>query len=58
MKTEKQRIRKELAARIRESRAWLIAAKKASRLVPCIASINRFEGEINAFRVASKITGK
>ena len=48
---EKQRIRKAIAAEIRDSRDWLrfAKAKGDARL------IHRFTGEINAFRTAAKI---
>ena len=49
--SEKQRIRNEIAAEIRDSRDWLrfAKAKGDARL------IQRFTGEIDAFRTAVKI---
>ena len=51
MITEKQRIRKAIAAEIRDSREWLRAAKKNRDAI----GIQRFTGEIDAFRTAVKI---
>jgi hypothetical protein len=53
-KTDKIRIRNEIASEILDSRAWLKVSKK-THSKQCIA---RFEGEISAFRIAGKIIGK
>jgi hypothetical protein len=53
-KTEKTRIRNEIAEEIRDSRIWLkIAMRHGDK-----SEIARFGGEVNAFRMAGKIIGK
>ena len=55
--TEKQRIRKELAAEIRDTRAWLRLARKIQETVR-FEYIKRFKGQINGLRMAGFIVGK
>ena len=54
---EKQRIRKELAAEIRDTRAWLRLARKIQE-TGRFEYINRFKGQINGLRMAGFIVGK
>jgi hypothetical protein len=53
-KTDKIRIRNEIANEIRDSRIWLKLAMRHGNK----SGIARFGGEVNAFRISGKIVGK